>query len=32
MQSIEIDRSKRLSDEPGTGHNRFHPIFYLSSR
>ena len=25
MQSIEIDRSKRLSDEPGTGHNRFHP-------
>jgi formamidase len=25
MKSIEIDRSKRLSDEPTTGHNRFHP-------
>ena len=25
MQSIEIDRRKRLGDEPGTGHNRFHP-------
>jgi formamidase len=25
MKSIEIDRSKRLKDEPGTGHNRFHP-------
>ena len=25
MQSIEIDRRKRLSDEPGTGRNRFHP-------
>jgi formamidase len=25
MQSIEIDRNKRLADEPDTGHNRFHP-------
>jgi formamidase len=25
MKSIEIDRSKRLRDEPTTGHNRFHP-------
>jgi formamidase len=25
MKSIEIDRSKRLKDEPATGHNRFHP-------
>ncbi len=25
MKSIEIDRSKRLGDESGTGHNRFHP-------
>jgi formamidase len=25
MKSIEIDRSKRLQDEPATGHNRFHP-------
>lgn len=25
MQSIEIDRTKRLHDEPETGHNRFHP-------
>ena len=25
MKSIEIDRSKRLMDQPGTGHNRFHP-------
>ena len=25
MKSIEIDRSKRLRDEPSTGHNRFHP-------
>jgi acetamidase/formamidase len=25
MKSIEIDRSKRLKDQPGTGHNRFHP-------
>jgi formamidase len=25
MKSIEIDRSKRLRDEPATGHNRFHP-------
>ncbi len=25
MKSIEIDRSKRLGDEPGKGHNRFHP-------
>lgn len=25
MKSIEIDRTKRLRDEPDTGHNRFHP-------
>ena len=25
MKSIEINRSKRLRDEPSTGHNRFHP-------
>ncbi len=25
MKSIEIDRSKRLIDQPGTGHNRWHP-------
>lgn len=25
MKSIEVDRTKRLSAEPGTGHNRFHP-------
>lgn len=25
MQSIEIDRTKSLLDEPGLGHNRFHP-------
>ena len=25
MKSIEIDRTKRLRDEPDKGHNRFHP-------
>ena len=25
MKSIEIDRSKRLVDQPKTGHNRWHP-------
>jgi hypothetical protein len=25
MKSIEIDRSKRLRDQPAAGHNRFHP-------
>ena len=25
MKSIEIDRSKRLKDEPQKGHNRWHP-------
>ena len=25
MKSIEIDRSKRLKQEPGKGHNRWHP-------
>jgi formamidase len=25
MKSIEIDRSKRLRDQPHTGHNRWHP-------
>ena len=25
MKSVEIDRSKRLSDQPKTGHNRWHP-------
>ena len=25
MKSIEIDRSKRLKEEPQTGHNRWHP-------
>ena len=25
MKSVEIDRSKRLADEPHTGHNRWHP-------
>ena len=24
-RSIEIDRKKRLRDEPGKGHNRWHP-------
>ena len=24
MKSIEIDRSKRLKDEPNKGHNRWH--------
>lgn len=24
-KSIEIDRKKRLRDEPGKGHNRWHP-------
>src|SRR5438067_2447504 len=26
MKSIEIDRGKRLRDQPTTGHNRFHPV------
>src|SRR6266850_2532907 len=26
MQSVEIDRGKRLRDQPTTGHNRFHPL------
>jgi len=25
MKSIRIDRTRRLRDEPGTGHNRWHP-------
>ena len=25
MKSVHIDRSKRLKDEPATGHNRWHP-------
>jgi len=25
MRAIRIDRSKRLCDEPGCGHNRYHP-------
>ena len=25
MKSIEIDRAKRLTEEVGTGHNRWHP-------
>src|SRR3989449_11168468 len=25
MKSVEIDRGKRLKDQPATGHNRFHP-------
>ena len=25
MQSVEIDRSKRLKQEPEKGHNRWHP-------
>ena len=25
MKSIRIDRSRRLRDDPGTGHNRWHP-------
>ena len=25
MKSIEIDRSRRLKDEPAKGHNRWHP-------
>ena len=25
MKSITIDRSKRLKDDPGKGHNRWHP-------
>ena len=25
MKIVEIDRTKRLSDQPSTGHNRFHP-------
>ena len=25
MKSVEIDRTKRLKEEPGTGHNRWHP-------
>jgi formamidase len=25
MKSVEIDRRKRLKDQPTTGHNRFHP-------
>ena len=25
MHSIRIDRGKRLGEEPGGGHNRFHP-------
>ena len=25
MKSVEIDRSKRLIDQPRTGHNRWHP-------
>ncbi len=25
MKSIQIDRTKRLKEEPGKGHNRWHP-------
>src|SRR5881296_1517657 len=25
MKNVEIDRGKRLKDQPATGHNRFHP-------
>jgi formamidase len=25
MQRVSIDRRKRLAEEPGTGHNRYHP-------
>ncbi|UCD81322.1 MAG: acetamidase/formamidase family protein [Desulfobacterales bacterium] len=25
LKCIEIDRRKRLQDEPHTGHNRWHP-------
>ncbi|MCI0548524.1 MAG: acetamidase/formamidase family protein [Candidatus Rokubacteria bacterium] len=25
MKSVEIDRKKRLKEQPATGHNRFHP-------
>jgi formamidase len=25
MKSVQIDRNKRLKDQPSTGHNRFHP-------
>ena len=25
MKSIEIDRGKRLKEEPAKGHNRWHP-------
>ena len=25
MKSVEIDRSKRLKEEPHQGHNRWHP-------
>ena len=25
MPEVRIDRTKRLADEPGTGHNRWHP-------
>src|SRR5262245_26450192 len=25
MKSVEIDRTKRLAEQPTTGHNRFHP-------
>ncbi len=25
MKSVEIDRSKRLAEQPNTGHNRWHP-------
>jgi formamidase len=25
MKSVEIDRTRRLKDQPATGHNRFHP-------
>ena len=25
MKSIHIDRNRRLRDDPGTGHNRWHP-------
>ena len=25
MRAIRIDRAKRLCDDPGCGHNRYHP-------
>ena len=25
MRTVDIDRGKRLKDQPNTGHNRFHP-------